>query len=136
MADGVCRTDFDTFPTVNAQLLIDHSQVVFDLNGVHRADAYTAPTGDTADFAGLSDDFGRPVVGTGDIGRKLVFGDHVDEKLRTGVHAFPAGCAVIVIDMRDTIFQVQRVEFTDGHTVTETEAAEGARIRTREKAGG
>jgi Na+-transporting NADH:ubiquinone oxidoreductase subunit NqrE len=47
------RTDFDALSTVDARILVDDCEVVFDLDGVDGAGAHTTATGDAPDLAGV-----------------------------------------------------------------------------------
>jgi len=69
------RTDFDALSTVDASILVDDCEVVFDLDGVDWAGAHTTATGDAPDLAGAPYDSRRPVIGACDVRCEFVLGD-------------------------------------------------------------
>ena len=127
------RTDFDALSTVDARILVDDCEVVFDLDGVDGAGAHTTATGDAPDLAGAPHDFRGPVIGARDVRRELVLGNQADQLFRAGFDAFAACGATIGVHLGDAVFDVDRVEFTDIDAVAETEAPESAGIWSGEK---
>ncbi len=131
--NGFRRADVNTFAAVDARILIDDREVVLDLDGADRARAHTPAAGDAGDFTGAPRDSRRPMVGACDVCRELMFRNQADQPFRTGFDTFPASRAKIVIDFRDAVFDVDRVEFTDIDAIAETEAPVSAGVRSREQ---
>ena len=50
-------------------------------------------------------------------------------------NTFPAGDAIVVVDLGNTVFDIQCVEFTGGNTITKSEATVSTGVRTRKEAG-
>ncbi len=131
--DSFRRADFDALSTVDASILVDDCEVVFDLDGVDGAGAHTTAAGDAPDLAGVPHDFRGPVIGARDVRRELVLGNQTDQLFRASFDAFAACGAKIVVHLSDAVFDVDRVEFADVDAVAETEAPKCTGIRSGEE---
>lgn len=124
-ADNLSRADIDTVTASDARVIIHDCQIVDDLDGVGRTFALTLHTTDTAEIANFHDLAALILVRTSRFDT-LGSRQKLDYALRTGVCTGAAANALGTVDLSDSVYDVNGVEFTDARTVAEADARKGA----------
>ena len=123
--DTTSGADFFTVTTVGAFFVVDHSQVINNLNGLCRTLAFTLLAANTADFASLAGYSALLLAATANdcINR---IRNNVDQMVGASLSARATSNTKFCIDASKTIVNIDRVLRTDSHTIAIAVAAERA----------